>query len=108
MIVDRCCDQAGSNGIQRDASIVQFTCRPAHAGDEKLSLHLDWYLCSQEHNTGATGSNSARFCEHIQISLELVYFLWFQQKHLTRGAKVLSKVQCKWSHTALRLKPSYK
>ncbi|KAL0029824.1 hypothetical protein WJX77_002203 [Trebouxia sp. C0004] len=25
------------------------------AGDEKLSLHLDWYLCSQGHNAGATG-----------------------------------------------------
>ncbi|KAL0053312.1 hypothetical protein WJX82_004133 [Trebouxia sp. C0006] len=33
----------------------------AAAGDEKLSLHLDWHLCCQEHNTGETGTNICRF-----------------------------------------------
>ena len=68
-----------------------------------LKLQLDWYLCQQEHDArlrtygdiGKAANKSSLLCKQdlIDASLELVYYCWFEERQLARGARILAKVQ---------------
>lgn len=63
----------------------------------QLQVHLDYQLCHTEHKSGqwrnVLGKNHFR-AENITDLMELVYFLWFEARQLTRAAKMLYKVRC--------------
>lgn len=65
----------------------------AYAG--KQQVQVDFGLCYAE--AAASGWHTLRYSialkiEHIRTMLELVYFLWLEQRQLARGAKMLAKV----------------
>lgn len=58
-------------------------------------MALDCYLCYAETRSGAWSFATAQPYfkkEHSVLLLELVYFLWFEERQLCRGAKMLAKV----------------
>lgn len=56
---------------------------------------LDFHLCDAETRSSVWGIVSAQSYfqkEHTVLLLQLVYFLWFEERQLSRAAKMLAKV----------------
>lgn len=56
---------------------------------------LDFHLCIAEARSSVWSIISAQPYfqkERIVLLLEFVYFLWFEERQLSRGAKMLAKV----------------
>lgn len=68
-----------------------------------LKLQLDLYLCQQERDArlrtygdiGKAANKGSLLCKQdlIDALLELVYYCWFEERQLARGARILAKVQ---------------
>ena len=69
----------------------------------KQKVQLDFYLCyaeDREQNKAISGDILLREqinkLQHTTLLLELVYFFWFEERQLARGAKMLTKVTYVW------------
>lgn len=62
---------------------------------EKVHVQLDYHLCHTEHKSStwrqALGENHFR-AENIADLIEVIYFLWFEARQLSRAARMLAKV----------------
>ncbi len=58
-------------------------------------MQLDFQLCYAEYRASCwlllPGQQFFRI-QHTALLLELVYFFWFEERQLARGAKMLAKV----------------
>lgn len=65
-----------------------------YAGKQKVQLDL--HLCQAENQAKRwiqlSGQNFFKV-QHTALLLELVYFFWFEERQLARGAKMLAKVK---------------
>ena len=80
-------------GVSTDSAVLL-----AGSQTKELKLQLDYQLCHTEHKSSQwhkmLGKHHFR-AENITDLMELVYFLWFEARQLTRAAKMLAKVrQC--------------
>ena len=61
-----------------------------------LKVQLDYHLCHTEHKSSrwrqALGEHHFR-AENIADLIELIYFLWFEARQLSRAAHMLTKVR---------------
>lgn len=65
----------------------------SHAGKQKVQL--DFQLCCAEYRARcqvAVPGQQFYKIQHTALLLELVYFFWFEERQLARGAKMLAKV----------------
>ena len=62
----------------------------------KQKVQLDLHLCQAENQAKRwihlSGQNFFKV-QHTALLLELVYFFWFEERQLARGAKMLAKVK---------------
>ena len=67
----------------------------ADQDQEKVQVQLDYHLCHTEHKSStwrqALGEKHFR-AENIADLVELIYFLWFEARQLSRAACMLAKV----------------
>jgi hypothetical protein len=75
-----------------------MTCPSLYIGKarEELKVQLDYHLVHTEYKSSMwhqlLGQHHFR-AENIADLMELIYFLWFEARQLTRAANMLSKVQ---------------
>ncbi len=59
-------------------------------------VHLDFHLCESEYRSRLlatrTGASFEMRLNNIKDLLDTVYFFWYQERDLARGAKFLAKV----------------
>lgn len=72
-----------------------FTILAADIDREKVQVQLDYHLCHTEHKSSTwrqmLGDHHFR-AENIADLIELIYFLWFEARQLSRAAGILVKV----------------
>jgi len=90
------CSEQSASGV--DECTMECWC---YAGN---MVHLDFHLCESEYRSHLlatrTGASFELRLNNIKDLLDAVYFFWYQERDLARGAKFLAKVvvcSCSWS-----------
>ncbi len=96
------CSEQSASGV--DECTMECWC---YAGN---MIHLDFHLCESEYRSHLlatrTGASFELRLNNIKDLLDAVYFFWYQERDLARGAKFLAKVvvcSCSWSKVILLL-----
>lgn len=66
-----------------------------HTSAGRQRVQLDFHLCYAEDCAGRWAQLAGlQYCrlKHTAVLLELVYFFWFEERQLARGARMLAKV----------------